>query len=140
MEFDLIQMLRELFQNLNAGALFGACFVIYILINILRGKVKLGEKPLKIPWLTDKFNALQKEIKTFLLLSLFGIIGVITTIATGTQLTLWAILDGLLCGLITGATTLGIRSASKQGMEGFKKVKQAIQEKRVEKKGNENKS
>ena len=134
MEFDLFEMLRELFQSLHGSILLGLTVFLYIVIQILRGKVSVGGVQLRIPWLTNKFNTLSKEIKTYLLLSLFGIIGIITTIASVDKLTVWILLDGLICGIITGATTIGVRNIVKQGGSGLKKITTAIKEKRAKKK------
>ena len=134
MEFSLFQMLRDLFQNLHLGALAGLCTGLFIIINILRGKVSIGDKQLKIPWLTDKFNSLAKELKTFILLGLFGIIGVLTTLSEVAKVTVWILLDGFLAGVMVGTVTLGIRQGYKQGRDGLKKVTQAIKEKRANKK------
>ncbi|HUU89335.1 MAG TPA: hypothetical protein VMX17_16495 [Candidatus Glassbacteria bacterium] len=133
MEFDLFELIREFFQNMHAGVLLGICTAIFIVINILRGKVAIGDKQLKIPWITDAFHKLPKEAKTYILLAMFGITGILTTIANADKLSVWIILDGFLSGLMIGVVTLGIRQGVKQGTSGVKKFTQAMKEKRANK-------
>ena len=136
MEFDLLQMFRDFFQTMheNAGVFLLFYTGLFIVINILRGKVSLGGKPVKIPWITDKFNSLVKEAKTYILLALFALIGVFTTLQGAEKITIWLILDGLLAGGITGMSVLGLRQGYKQGRDGLKKITTAIKEKRAKKK------
>jgi len=136
MEFDLLQMFRDFFQTMheNAGVFLLVSTGLFIVINILRGKVSLGGKPVKIPWITDKFNSLVKEAKTYILLALFALIGVFTTLQGAEKITIWLILDGLLAGGITGMSVLGLRQGYKQGRDGLKKITTAIKEKRAKKK------
>ena len=136
MEFDLLQMFRDFFQTMheNAGVFLLVSTGLFIVINILWGKVSLGGKPVKIPWITDKFNSLVKEAKTYILLALFALIGVFTTLQGAEKITIWLILDGLLAGGITGMSVLGLRQGYKQGRDGLKKITTAIKEKRAKKK------
>lgn len=132
MDFELLELLRDFFQNMHekAGVFLLVCTGLFILVNILRGKVSFGGKPVKIPWLTDKFNALVKEAKTYILLALFCLIGVFTTVQGAEKITVWLILDGLLAGGLTGISVLGLRQGYKQGRDGLKKITQAIKGKK----------
>ena len=121
MELGLLEGLREVFTNLQAGPLLGVCTILYLVINVLRGKLQFGETVVKIPWLTDKFNSLEKEWKTGIILGLFGIIGIITGVADGAG-DFWSIVDSLATGLLVGGATIGLRNGVKQTTSGTKKI------------------
>jgi hypothetical protein len=133
MDLGIIEGLREVFTNLQAGALLGVCTILYLVINLLRGKLVFNGKPVKVPWLTDKFNNLAKELKTIIILGLFGVIGIITGIADGAT-GFWEILDSLTVGLLLGGSTIGLRNGIKQGKSITKKIVDQIKANRKKKK------
>jgi hypothetical protein len=118
----LIESLRGLFQDFNGGLFVGLTSVLFILINILRGK-----SGFKIPWLTKAFEKIKsKAAKTWIILGLFSLTGGLMTIGEG--FAIWIFLDGLLAGLCVGFTTLGVRHGIKTTNEsdGVTKLKEKM--------------
>lgn len=109
---DMFESLRELFQDFHAGPFIGVAGVLYIVIQILRGKGGFD-----VPWLTTAWNKLEsKAVKTWIILGLFGLTGVFTALGNG-ETDFWRLVDALLAGMGLGFGTLGLRSTAKNTME-----------------------
>lgn len=124
---DLIESLRGLFQDFHAGSFIGISSILYILIQVLRGKAGID-----IPWLTTAWNKIEsKSVKTWIILGLFGLTGVFTALGSE-EVSFLSVIDSLLAGLGVGLGTLGFRTAAKntmesEGVQSFKdKMKDAI--------------
>ena len=135
---DFLVGIREVFQNFDASVLLGCATLLYLAIQLLRGKLKVNDTELKIPWLTDKFNSLAQEAKTWIILGLFGVFGILIGISEGEKITFFSIVDYLISGLVTGGLTIGVRTGAKQGISGLNKAINSFKENRKSK--NENKS
>lgn len=124
-DFDilgLIDGLRELFQEFNAGIFLGFAAICYLIIQLFRGKAGF-----KIPFVTKWFEGLSKEVKTYILLGLFGVAGALTSLGAD-EVTFWTVLDGLLAGIAAGVGTIGTRNVVKQGIEGIGSLKKKVKE------------
>jgi hypothetical protein len=108
----LLESLRELFQDFHASLWLGLAAVLYIAINILRGKLGFN-----IPFVTKLWNKIEsKALKTGILLGLFGLAGGITALASA-GVTIWLFLDGVIAGLALGVTTIGARHTAKTALQ-----------------------
>lgn len=130
MDFDLVGLIeaaRGVFENFRSGLFLGLSGLLYLVIQILRGKAGFA-----VPFITDKFNSIKSAaLKTWIILGLFAAVGGLTAVTT-CVVSFNCILDGLLAGLTLGFGTLGIRETSKKTLEsdGFKQltdqIKQAV--------------
>ena len=108
----LLESFRELFQDFHASVWLGTAAVLYIVINVLRGKLGFN-----IPFVTKLWNKIEsKALKTGILLFLFGVSGGLTTLASA-GVTIWLFLDGMIAGIMMGVTTIGVRQTAKATME-----------------------
>jgi len=115
-----IQALREVFQDFSAGLFIGFATICFLVIQVLRGKAGF-----EIPFVTKWLEKLNKEIKTTIILVLFGIAGALASLGAD-EVTVWTVIDGVLAGLATGFTTIGVRNTAKQSYEGVKKLKEKM--------------
>jgi hypothetical protein len=136
----IIDALRQLFQDFHAGIYVGVAAILYLVINVLRGKAGFS-----VPFITKLWNKIEsKAIKTYILLGLFGVAGGLLTLGS-TESDIWLFLDGFLAGIGMGIGTLGLRQAAKTTLETesvkalTSKMKDIIKKKKDEK-TNENKS
>lgn len=106
---DLTNELQQILTSYKGGVLLGFSALFFLLVKILRGQV-VGN----IPYVTEWFESLSKQIKTIIVISVCSISGVLTTITTVSPITLWDVLSGLVSGLSIASTTLGIRQIYKQ--------------------------
>lgn len=114
----ILEGVKEMFQDFRAFWWLGLSSFFYLLIQILRGKAGF-----KVPWITKKLEDLPKELKTFVILGLFGVAGLLSTFG-GESLSFWAFAENFFNGLILGVGTIGVRNGAKQGIEGIKKLKE----------------
>jgi len=126
----IIATLRQLFQDFQAGWYIGVATVLYLLIQILRGKAGFN-----IPLVTKFFDKLpNKNIKTWVLLFLFGVAGGLVTLGSQNPSFL-GFMDGALGGITVGLTTIGTRHAIKVTTESNSVQKLKSQVKAVVNKG-----
>lgn len=108
----IITTLRNLFSDFNAGIFVGCAAVLYLVINVLRGKAGFA-----IPGITKLWNKIEsKAVKTYILLSMFGLAGGLLTLGSE-EWTIWLFIDGFLAGIGMGIGTLGVRHATKTTLE-----------------------
>jgi hypothetical protein len=104
----MLEGLRGLFQDFNAGIFLGLASALYIVINVLRGKAGFN-----VPWITKQFNKIKSKAgKNAILLALFGLAGGLTTLNSADP-TVWLFLDGVLAGISLGVGTIGSRHVIK---------------------------
>lgn len=113
----LAEGLREMFSEFEAGWFVGLATVCYLVIQVLRGKAGF-----EIPYVTAWIEKLPKEIKTTIIVSLFGISGSLLSLSSD-PVTFFTLVDGFFAGVATGLGTIGARSVSKQAIEGVKKLR-----------------
>jgi len=108
----IIEALRQLFQDFHAGIYIGVAAILYLVINVLRGKAGFS-----VPFVTKLWNKIKsKAVKTYILLGLFGIAGGLLTLGSK-ESDIWLFLDGCLAGIGMGIGTLGLRQATKTTLE-----------------------
>ena len=131
----IIDAFRQLFQDFHAGVYIGVAAILYLIINILRGKAGFS-----VPFITKLWNKIEsKAIKQYILLGLFGVAGGLLTLGSK-ESDIWLFLDGFLAGVGMGIGTLGLRQAAKTTLETESvkalttKMKDIIKKKKDEKK------
>lgn len=108
----VIEALRQLFSDFHAGVFVACASILYLLINMLRGKAGFS-----IPLITKLWNKIEsKAVKTYILLGMFGLAGGLLTLGAEGW-TIWLFLDGFLAGIGMGIGTLGLRHATKTTLE-----------------------
>jgi hypothetical protein len=119
---EALQTAREVFQSFHKYWYLGVAIALFLIVQVIRGKIKFGDFQVKVPWLTDKFNGLPKEAKTWILIGSFAVIGAFASIGIVDEVTLWSLLDGGAAGIILYFQTNGARNAIKQGIDGIKSI------------------
>lgn len=108
----VLEALRQLFSDFSAGVYIGCAAILYLAINVLRGKAGFS-----VPFITKLWNKIEsKAVKTYILLGLFGIAGGLLTLGSK-ESGIWLFLDGFLAGIGMGIGTLGLRHATKTTLE-----------------------
>jgi len=108
----IIETLRQLFSDFSAGVYIGCAAILYLLINVLRGKAGFA-----VPFITKLWNKIEsKAVKTYILLFMFGLAGGLLTLGAD-KWTIWLFLDGFLAGIGMGIGTLGLRHTTKITLE-----------------------
>jgi len=123
-DFDvlgIIQGIREIFQEFHAGIFLGVAAICYLIIQVFRGKAGF-----KVPYVTAWFERRTKEVKTYIILGLFGLAGGLTALSG--DISVWSIVDGILGGLAAGIGTIGARNVVKQGIEGVGTLKNKVKD------------
>jgi len=126
MDFDLVGLIgaaRGVFDNFRSGVFIGISGLLYLVIQLLRGKCGFA-----VPFITEKFNSIKSQaLKTWIILGLFTAVGALTSLSSGT-FAFGSLLDSALAGLTLGFGTLGFRVASKNTIEsdGFKELTDKI--------------
>jgi hypothetical protein len=123
--FDMsgvIEGIRNVFQDFNAYWFLGLATLCYLVIQVLRGKAGF-----EIPYVTAWVEKLSKESKTYIILGLFAVAGVLTSLGVE-KVTIWTILDGMFAGIAAGVGTIGTRNVVKQGIESVKALKASMTE------------
>jgi hypothetical protein len=107
----LIAGFQQLFKDFHAAWFIGLSTFLYIVIQILRGKFGFS-----VPFITAAFEKLPALAKTYILLGLFGVAGGLMTLGMD-KFSIWLFLDGMLSGVTTGLTAMGIHEAGKKHIE-----------------------
>jgi len=109
---EIVETMRQLLRDLHAGWYIISATIIYLVINILRGKAGFD-----IPFVTKLWNKIQsKAVKTYIILGLFGLAGGLLSIGQPNA-DVWLFLDAFLGGIAFGCSVLGIRHTAKATME-----------------------
>ena len=108
------------FKPTSVSGLFLLSTACYMFIQVLRGKIVLP-----IPGVTKWIETLTKTAKTWLILGTFAVVGGLTSF-NGEIISFWTVLDGLVGGLLVGATTIGLRSGVKEGMGGVGRLRESM--------------
>lgn len=116
----ILEGIKTMFQDFRAFWWLGLSSFLYIVIQILRGKAGF-----EVPWVTKKLEKLPKELKTYVIIGLFAICGLLTTFG-GDSMGVWDFFENFINGAILGITTVGVRHGAKQGIEGIKKLKEKM--------------
>lgn len=108
---DLINGIQQIFTDFHSAWYLGSAAVCYLLIQFFRGKFNIT-----VPWVTNKLESLSKEVKTGVILGLFGLAGVFMGFAKS-PVTVGSVVSSLLGGITLGLTTIGARNVTKQTLE-----------------------
>jgi hypothetical protein len=108
--------IQQAFTDFKGGWFIACSTVIYIIIQILRGKLGFN-----IPWVTAKFEALPGGLKSCILLVLFAIAGGLVTLNAGFNI--WVFLSGAVTGISTGLAAMGTHQVIKQNIQTVKDLK-----------------
>lgn len=120
----ILEGIKEMFTDFKAFWWLGLSSFFYLVIQILRGKAGFN-----IPWVTKKLEKLPKEIKTFVILGLFGVAGLLSTFGGESQ-GFMSFVENFINGIICGVMTIGVRNGAKQAIEGIGQLKEKMKQKK----------
>jgi len=108
----VVETIRSMLQDLHAGWYILAATLLYVIINVLRGKAGF-----KVPFVTKLWDKIKsKATKTYIILGLFGVAGGLLSLDQP-KVDIWVFLDAMLGGVVFGCSVLGIRHAAKATMD-----------------------
>lgn len=100
---DPFSMIQVMIKSFFVAWYLGIAMAIYIFINLLRGKLTLGDKPIKIYKLTDWFEARSPKFRSWTIVILTGIAGTFVAVKGVNSSSFQGVLLPLVGGFLAGA-------------------------------------
>lgn len=136
--FDGLAAVTSIISAFKGAWYLGIALVLFLLANVLRGKVKLGDWVVRIPWLSDWFDGVGSKAKGWSILGMVSLGGAFAGMAAAP--TPWtaggvasAMFSGLLGGAVLAFAAMGMNDLAKTGQGVEKKLDSAV--KLADKKG-----
>jgi hypothetical protein len=136
--FDGLAAVSAIIGAFRSAWYLGIALVLFLLANVLRGKVKLGDWVVRIPRLSDWFDGVGSKAKGWSILGMISLGGAFAGMAAAP--TPWtavgvasAMFSGLLGGAVLAFAAMGMNDLAKTGQGSEKKIESAV--KLADKKG-----
>lgn len=132
-DFDLIDSVMVLISTFQSAWFLGVALCLFLLVNLVRGKMRIGSWYVKIPVFSDWLEGTGKKFKTYFIVGLTGLGMAFAALQTVEAWEAWpvakAMLSGLLGGVQLALAALGLNSVVKN----TKKEKEQENEKTITK-------
>ena len=122
--FDLIDSVMVLINTFQSAWFLGVALSLFLLMNLIRGKLRIGNWTVKIPKFSDWLNGTGKQFKSYFVI---GLTGLGMAFAALQIVEVWevmvvvkAMLGGLLAGVQLALAALGVNSLDKNRKEAKK--------------------
>lgn len=129
--FDLVTAITALITAFRGAWYLGVALLLFVLINILRGKVKLGDWIVRIPWLSDWLDDAGRKAKAWIILCGTGVGCAFAGMAAAPEP--WtaggvatAMLSGLVGGIVIALAAMGVNDLVQTGKTPEKDVASAV--------------
>lgn len=129
--FDGVGAVVSLIQAFKGAWYLGLALLLYLFVNVLRGKMKLGNWTVRIPWLSDWLDGTGRRFKAYIILGVSGIAGAFAGMAAAPDP--WtaggvamAMFSGLLGGITLAFAAMGVNDFKQSGRAPEADVKSAV--------------
>ena len=113
-EFDLIDSVMVLISTFQSAWFLGVALCLFLAVNVLRGKLKIGNWVVKIPKFSDWLDGTGKKFKSYFIIGLTGLGMAFAALKLvevwGTLEVAKAMLGGFLGGVQLALAALGVNS------------------------------
>lgn len=100
---DLIPVIKAVIEAFGTAWYLGLALVLYVLVNFMRGKLKIGSWVIRIPVVSDWLDGVGKTWKAVLIIGVTGIAGAFAGMALApTPWTASGLATVMVSGLISG--------------------------------------
>lgn len=115
--FDLLDSIQVLINTFQSAWFLGVALVLFLFVNVLRGKLRVGNWVVKIPKFSDWLEGTGKKFKSWFIVGITGLGMAFAALKSVDVWEAWPIaktmLGGLLAGIQLALAAIGVNSMVK---------------------------